>query len=129
MGARKTPDDEPEAKLEASKRALDYVLLHFGEDGHKPLADSVGGVIASIPEDVDLAQALSDREAADILVQLLDENRAQVERALERVKQGAYGLCEDCGHKIPSERLKYQPAATRCVECQGRWDRLNGLTA
>jgi RNA polymerase-binding transcription factor DksA len=115
--------------LEASKRQLDHLVLHFGEDGHKPLADSVGGVIASIPEDVDLAQALSDRETTDILVHLLDENRAQVERALERVKAGAYGQCEDCGHRIPAERLKYQPAATRCVECQGRWDRLNGRTA
>ncbi|HLZ96205.1 MAG TPA: TraR/DksA family transcriptional regulator [Candidatus Dormibacteraeota bacterium] len=129
MGSRKRPDDEPGAKLEASKRQLDHLVLHFGEDGHKPLADSVGGVIASIPEDVDLAQALSDRETTDILVHLLDENRAQVERALERVKEGAYGLCEDCGHRIPTERLKYQPAATRCVECQGRWDRLNGRTA
>jgi RNA polymerase-binding transcription factor DksA len=129
MASRKRPDDEPGAKLEASKRQLDHLVLHFGEDGHKPLADSVGGVIASIPEDVDLAQALSDRETTDILIHLLDENRAQVERALERVKEGAYGMCEDCGHKIPSERLKYQPAATRCVECQGRWDRVNGRTA
>ena len=129
MASRKRPDDEPEAKLEASKRQLDHLVLHFGEDGHRALSDSVGSVNSSIPEDVDLAQALSDRETTDILVHLLDENRAQVERALERVKAGAYGLCEDCGHKIPSERLKYQPAATRCVECQGRWDRVNGRTA
>ena len=46
-----------------------------------------------------------------------------------RVKEGAYGLCEDCSHRIPAERLRYQPSATRCVECQGRWDRLNGRTA
>lgn len=129
MASRKRPDDEPGAKLEASKRQLDHLVLHFGEDGHKALSDSVGSVNSSIPEDVDLAQALSDRETTDILVHLLDENRAQVERALERVKAGAYGMCEDCGHKIPSERLKYQPSATRCVECQGRWDRLNGRTA
>ena len=129
MGSRKRPDEEPEAKLEANKRQLEHLVLTFDIDGHKPLADSVGGVIASIPEDVDLAQALSDRETTDILVHLLDQNREQVERALERVKEGAYGLCEDCGHRIPSERLRYQPAATRCVDCQGRWDRLNGRTA
>ena len=129
MGSRKRPEDEPEAKLEASKRQLEHLVLTFDIDGPKPLADSVGGVIASIPEDVDLAQALSDRETTDILVHLLDQNREQVERALERVREGAYGLCEDCGHRIPSERLRYQPAATRCVDCQGRWDRLNGRTA
>jgi RNA polymerase-binding transcription factor DksA len=129
MALRKRPEAEPEAQLEASKRQLEHLVLHFGEDGHKPLADSVGGVIASIPEAVDLAQALSDRETTDILVHLLDQNRAQVERALARVREGAYGMCEDCGRKIPAERLRYQPAATRCVECQSRWDRVNGRTA
>lgn len=129
MASRKRPDEEPEAKLEASRRQLEHLVLALGEDGHKPLADSVGGVIASIPEDVDLAQALSDRETSDILVHLLDQNREQVERALARVKEGAYGMCEDCSQRIPAERLRYQPAATRCVECQGRWDRINGRTA
>ena len=131
MASRKRLDDEPEVKLEATKRQLEYLALAVGEEAglHRPLADSVGGVIASIPEDVDLAQALSDRETTDILVHLLDQNRAQVERALARVKDGGYGMCEDCGRRIPAERLRYQPAATRCVECQGRWDRVNGRTA
>ncbi len=105
--------------------------MAFGEEAglHRPLADSVGGVIASIPEDVDLAQALSDRETTDILVHLLYQNREQVERALARVREGGYGQCEECSHRIPAERLRYQPAATRCVDCQGRWDRVNGRTA
>ena len=30
---------------------------------------------------------------------------------------------------IPLERLKCQPAATRCVECQATWNRMNGRTA
>jgi len=131
MGSRNRPDEEPEAKLEASKLQLERLAMAFGEEAglHKPLADSVGGVIASIPEDVDLAQALSDRETTDILVHLLYQNREQVERALARVREGAYGQCEECSHRIPAERLRYQPAATRCVECQGRWDRVNGRTA
>ncbi len=131
MGSRNRPDEEPEAKLEASKLQLERLAMAFGEEAglHKPLADSVGGVIASIPEDVDLAQALSDRETTDILVHLLYQNREQVERALARVREGGYGQCEECSHRIPAERLRYQPAATRCVDCQGRWDRVNGRTA
>jgi len=131
MGSRNRPDEEPEAKLEASKLQLERLAMAFGEEAglHKPLADSVGGVIASIPEDVDLAQALSDRETTDILVHLLYQNREQVERALARVREGGYGQCEECSNRIPAERLRYQPAATRCVDCQGRWDRVNGRTA
>jgi RNA polymerase-binding transcription factor DksA len=131
MAIRKRPDNAPKEMLEASRRQLEQLANACGEEAglHKPLADVVGGVITGIPEDTDLAQALSDRQTTDILVHLLDENREQVERALERMREGAYGICEACGHRIPSARLKYQPSATRCVECQSHWDRLNGRTA
>ena len=131
MATRRRPDNAPEEMLEANRRQLAQLATACGEEAglHRPLAEVVGGVITSIPEDTDLAQALSDRETTDILVHLLDENRVQVERALERVREGAYGVCESCGHRIPAARLKFQPAATRCVECQSHWDRINGRTA
>jgi RNA polymerase-binding transcription factor DksA len=131
MAIRKRPHNAPEKMLEASRRQLEQLANACGEEAglHKPLADVVGGVITGIPEETDLAQALSDRQTSDILVHLLDENREQVEHALERVREGAYGICEACGHRIPADRLKYQPSATRCVECQSHWDRLNGRTA
>jgi len=131
MAVRKRPSNGAEDVLEASRRQLVQLAAACGEEAglHRPLADVVGGVITSIPEDTDLAQAMSDRETTDILVHLLDENREQVERALERMHEGAYGVCEGCGNRIPAARLKFQPAATRCVECQGHWDRLNGRTA
>ena len=131
MAARRRPDNAPEEMLEASRRQLEQLATACGEEAglHRPLADVVGGVITSIPEDTDLAQALSDRETSDLLVHLLDENREQVEHALQRIREGAYGICEACGHRIPAARLSFQPAATRCVECQAHWDRLNGRTA
>ncbi|MDQ6878859.1 MAG: TraR/DksA C4-type zinc finger protein [Candidatus Dormibacteraeota bacterium] len=131
MASRKGPDMAPEVRLEANKRHLEHLAAACGEEAglHRPLNEVVGGVITGIPEETDLAQALSDRETSDILVHLLEENRDQVEHALERVREGAYGICESCAHQIPAERLKYQPSATRCVDCQGQWDRLNGRTA
>jgi DnaK suppressor protein len=131
MGIRKRPDGAPEERLEADRRHLQLLAAACGEEAglHRPLNEVVGGVITGIPEETDLAQALSDRQTSDILVHLLDENREQVEHALERVREGAYGVCESCAGRIPAERLKYQPAATRCVECQGKWDRMNGRTA
>ncbi len=130
MAIRKRPDSLPEEMLEANRRQLEQLATACGEEAglHRPLADVVGGAITGIPEDTDLAQALSDRQTTDLLVQLLDENREQVERALERVREGAYGICEACGQRIPAARLKFQPSATRCVECQSHWDRLNGRT-
>jgi RNA polymerase-binding transcription factor DksA len=131
MAARKGPENRQEEILEANRAALARLASACGEENglHRALADSVGGVVPSIPEEADLAQALSDRETTDILIHLLDENREQVERALERVREGAYGICEACNRRIPQARLDFQPAATRCVECQSQWDRLNGRTA
>lgn len=131
MTTKKRDDKAPAERLEADKKLLELLAAQCGEEAglHRPLNDVVGGVITGIPEDTDLAQALSDRETTDILVHLLDQNREQVERALERLRDGAYGICEGCSRPIPGERLKYQPAATRCVECQSQWDRLNGRTA
>src|ERR1700674_2041438 len=132
MAVRKRPDNAPEERLEADRRQLELLAAQCGEEAglHRPLNDVTGGVITGIPEDTDLAQALSDRQTTDILVHLLDQNREQVERALERLREGAYGVCEGCGGRPPPAGGRgYQPAATRCAECQGQWDRLNGRTA
>ncbi len=118
-------------RLEANRSALARLATAFEEEAglRRPLAEAVGDVMTHDYEDTDFAQALSEREINDTLVHLLAENREQVERALDRLSDGKYGVCEDCGTDIPTERLKFRPEATRCVDCQGRWDRLNRRSA
>lgn len=41
----------------------------------------------------------------------------KVERALERIDAGGYGICESCGSAIPVERLDVLPYSTLCVDC------------
>jgi DnaK suppressor protein len=50
-----------------------------------------------------------------------DELRA-IEEARERIGEGTYGDCVDCGQPIPFERLKAQPIASRCIACQSRYE-------
>jgi len=45
---------------------------------------------------------------------------ADVDRALDKVHEGTYGLCDDCGRLIASERLEAIPFATLCVTCSAR---------
>jgi len=47
----------------------------------------------------------------------------QIERALARLKQGTYGLCEGCQTRIPVARLNALPYSTCCVECQREMER------
>jgi RNA polymerase-binding transcription factor DksA len=55
----------------------------------------------------------------DIL--LADEAR-NVEIALERLAEGTYGTCVDCGREIPAERLEAIPEAIRCIDDQNRYE-------
>ncbi|NLY99580.1 MAG: TraR/DksA family transcriptional regulator [Pirellulaceae bacterium] len=40
-----------------------------------------------------------------------------IESALERIEDGVYGQCEECGARIPKTRLNALPFATMCVKC------------
>ena len=42
---------------------------------------------------------------------------ADVERALAKLDDGTYGLCDRCGAVIPEERLEARPWAVLCVRC------------
>lgn len=44
----------------------------------------------------------------------------KVNRALEKIEDGTYGLCEVCGNAIPVERLDVLPYSTLCVEDASR---------
>jgi DnaK suppressor protein len=41
-----------------------------------------------------------------------------VNSALEKIKKGTYGKCENCGKDIDIERLKVYPEAKFCVKCE-----------
>lgn len=121
-------DTQKERKrLEAESRALSALASQYEEEAGlgRPIAETVGDVVTRDPEDTEFASVLSDREVSENLVQLLEQNREQVDHALERLNQGTYGVCEDCGKQIPAERLRFRPEATRCVDCQARHDRTN----
>ena len=42
----------------------------------------------------------------------------QIEAALERMREGMYGLCPDCGGALTWARLDAKPEAARCVACE-----------
>jgi|SRR5262245_28079915 len=69
----------------------------------------------------DAADAAFDHTGEELSSQLAElEARElnQIERALLRLKQGTYGLCEACSSKIPVARLNVLPYSTLCIKCQ-----------
>lgn len=50
--------------------------------------------------------------------QQLDKRIIQTRKALSQIKIGRYGICEDCGKMIDTDRLMVYPEATLCASCQ-----------
>lgn len=73
----------------------------------------------------DIPQDAGDRSLIDLLedtgLAVADIRRQQLTRmdqALAQFEQGRYGFCETCGQEIPEARLRAEPFAIRCVDCQ-----------
>ena len=83
--------------------------------------------------DLSSLQALRDQSRGDVLDAALDnahdeinsqlaevESRelAQIENALEQMREGRYGICQGCEKPIPLARMQALPYAVLCIECQ-----------
>lgn len=77
----------------------------------------------STGDPADAAFEAGSDEMASQLAELDARELTQIERALARLKQGTYGLCEICQKKIPVGRLNALPYTTLCIECQRDMER------
>jgi len=50
----------------------------------------------------------------------LEVTAERIERALEKLAEGSYGTCDNCGEPIAAGRLKVSPASSLCIECARR---------
>jgi RNA polymerase-binding transcription factor DksA len=80
--------------------------------------------LSSVPTETDdwgVGDELAARDIAEARQQL--NALADVDAALARIAAGSYGECIDCGEPIAAARLKAYPAATRCIDCQGAYEK------
>ena len=71
---------------------------------------------------VDLSEDISLRHLSAHRETLL-----KIDESLRKLKEGTYGLCEDCGDVISEERLKILPFAIYCIDCQERREKLEEM--
>jgi len=74
-------------------------------------------------DSADAAFESGSEEMASQLAELDARELGQIERALVRLKQGTYGLCEGCNTRIPVARLNVLPYSTHCIACQREMER------
>ena len=79
------------------------------------------GDLSSMP--IHMADIGSDNFEQEFTLSLMESEGGtleQIESALERIEDGEYGECEECGARIPKTRLNALPYATMCVKCASR---------
>jgi DnaK suppressor protein len=77
------------------------------------------------PGDQSVADLIADLGQADVSRDL-DELRA-LEAAKGRIADGSYGECVSCGREIDFERLRANPAALRCIDCQRVFEKTHAV--
>ena len=69
----------------------------------------------------DMADAASNSYNADILMSISDNDLnllKDIDNALDKIKNGTYGICEECDEKINEKRLEANPVARYCISCK-----------
>jgi DnaK suppressor protein len=103
----KTYLEEKREELLARKKRLQ------GED---PFSDS-DRLNNKAAVDADAAEQL-EHETVAAMEDEIDRKLNEVLRAIARVDSGNYGNCTACGSMIDTDRLKVDPTAEYCVDCQ-----------
>lgn len=67
---------------------------------------------------VDFALDSAQDEISSQLAEVESRELGNINKALERMREGTYGNCEGCNNPIPLGRLQALPYATCCIKCQ-----------
>lgn len=97
-----------------------HILIKRKKDIEKedPFADT-SRVMDNASPDTDAAEQFGHARTSALKSQL-DRQIIQIHKALTRIRIGKYGICEDCGQMIDTERLMAYPQATLCTSCQAK---------
>ncbi|MDF1526835.1 MAG: RNA polymerase-binding protein DksA [bacterium] len=84
---------------------------------------TVDGMTSEKTQFADPTDRASMETDRNFLLRIRDRERkliSKIDKAIERVEDGTFGLCDECGEGIEFKRLEVRPVATLCVECKTR---------
>ena len=108
-----------EKKREVWGDIKERLFEHLGKEYRREIEtalDEGDRAIADLAEETGLA-----------IVNLRKEMLEKIDHALEKLDQGTYGICDDCGGEISEQRLKAVPFAVYCIECKQKREELEQI--
>jgi len=106
-------------QLEYFKKKLENMSKSLLNEAEKTLSDMTDHS-DNYPDPTDRAAAESDRSFE---LRIRDWERwllAKIKAAIERIDDGVYGICDECGDDIKPQRLEARPVTTLCIACKTR---------
>jgi DnaK suppressor protein len=106
------------------QKTLDYFKDYLSERLNELLSqadDTVSdmtGPSDNFPDPTDRASLEADR---NFMLRIRDRESKlikKIKKALDRIENGTFGICESCGEDISVNRLKARPVTTQCIECK-----------
>lgn len=105
-------------QLEEDRQQQLAQLESFGADPYGEAVTNLGST-----EETGFADSAQITEQRSEALAQIDQARSrlqQIDEALERIREGSYGICIECGGEISPARLEARPLSIRCVECAAR---------
>ena len=99
-------------RRDALRKALAGDLSLLRELNAQSSGDVVDAALDSVQDEI--SSQLAEVESREL---------SRIEVALERMRDGQYGVCDGCGTNIPMARLNALPYATLCIKCQRESER------
>src|SRR5437868_11655589 len=117
--------DEAHERLEQERSRLEGVRATFADEhlSDESEQDNLSELSGYDQHQADVGTETFEREKDLSILEQVEAELSDVERALQRLDDGTYGTCEFDGKPMPEERLEAMPAARFCVEHQAEAER------
>jgi DnaK suppressor protein len=109
---------------EQLRRELDMILVRLEERGRAAMIEARSEGARLVGDMFADAQIVASRNLDELSYERLSRRAKVLANALERLRDGSYGLCEECGRSIPQVRRRALPGVTTCLTCQERGERV-----
>ena len=120
--------DEKEGRQEMFRKALlmkrAQVAARIRDELGEKVTEDLGSVLDPASDLGDLSTLDLDRDIDYEILSMHTETLKDIDEALNRLDEGSYGICDECGGEIGEKRLEVVPFALYCLECQQENERL-----
>ena len=123
-GARASERKMTKAQLKKFKDLLESKRQEIIRRAQATLEEDMTLDANDLPDEMDLA---SSEYLQSFTFRLRGREKVfldKIQKALEKIEDGSFGVCDDCGEKISIKRLEARPETTLCIRCKEDQERV-----